>query len=157
MPDKKYHLEDRLLEFAAAIIRLTERLSPTRAGNHVGGQALRAGTSPLFNHGEAQAAESPRDFVHKMKVCLKELRDVHRALRLIALVPLITPPSEVEPLLAETDELIRIFAASIRTAEGNMVKEGPDEPYQAATTDHFDVHCSMFDVQSSTGVAIGDP
>jgi four helix bundle protein len=71
------------------VIRLTEEMHETKAGNHVGGQLLRSGTSPLFNHGEAEAAESPRDFLHKMKICLKELRESKRALRLIAAVPLI--------------------------------------------------------------------
>lgn len=75
----KYDLEDRLLEYAASAIRLAEKMPNTRAANHVGGQFLRSGTSPLFNHGEAQAAEFPSDFVHKMKVCLKELRESERA------------------------------------------------------------------------------
>ena len=63
----KYDLEERLLDFAAEIIRLVERLDTTKAGNHVGSQLLRCGTSPLFNHGEAQGAESPKDFSHKLK------------------------------------------------------------------------------------------
>ena len=78
--ERKYDLADRLLEYAAAIVRLVEEMDVTRAGNHVGGQLLRSGTSPLFNHGEAEAAESPKDFVHKMGVCLKELRESKRAL-----------------------------------------------------------------------------
>ena len=73
-----YDLEKRLLEYSARIIRLVERLPNTRAGNHVAGQLLRSGTSPLPNHGEAQAAESANDFVHKLKICLKELRESYR-------------------------------------------------------------------------------
>jgi four helix bundle protein len=61
----RYDLEERLLDYSARIIRLAERLPRTRAGNHVGAQLLRSGTSPLPNHGEAQAAESTDDFVHK--------------------------------------------------------------------------------------------
>jgi four helix bundle protein len=114
---KKYDLEERLLKYAAAIIRLVEQLPNTRAGNHVAGQLLRAGTSPLPNHGEAQAAESARDFIHKFKICLKELREADRWLRLIALVPLLKPPSWVDPLLTETDELTRIFVKSFQTAD----------------------------------------
>ena len=83
MKAKQYDLEERLLDYAAAIIRLIEELPKTRAGNHVAGQLLRSGTSPLPNHGEAQAAESPNDFVHKLRVCLKELRESFRWLRLI--------------------------------------------------------------------------
>ena len=65
----------------------------------------------------AEAAESPQDFVHKLRICLKELRESKRWLRLIKSVPLVNPPSRVDPILAETEELIRIFVASIRTAE----------------------------------------
>jgi four helix bundle protein len=131
MGEREYDLEDRLLEYAASVIRLVEKMVNTRAGNHVGGQLLRSGTSPLFNHGEAQAAESPRDFIHKMKICLKELRESHRALRLVRKVPLINDPSEVDPFLRETDELIRIFVTSIRTAQKNKVREDADDGYGA--------------------------
>lgn len=114
---ERYDLEERLLNFAAAVIRLVERLPDSRAGNHVAGQLLRSGTSPLPNHGEAQGAESGADFVHKLSICYKELRESHRWLRLIQRVPLIDPPRQVEGLLNETNELIRIFAASLRTAK----------------------------------------
>ena len=112
----KYDLEERLLEYAARIIRLVEKLPDTRAGNHVAGQLLRSGTSPLPNHGEAQAAESRRDFVHKLKICHKELRESRRWLRLIQRVPLLKP-APVQPLVDETEELVRIFSASLRTAQ----------------------------------------
>ena len=111
-----YDLEERLLEYSARIIRLVERLPNTRAGNHLAGQLLRSGTSPLPNHGEAQAAESAKDFVHKLKICLKELRESWRWLLLIQRVPLLRPRL-VEALVKETDELIRIFVRSIQTAE----------------------------------------
>jgi four helix bundle protein len=109
-----YDLEDRLLDYSSRIIRLVESLPDTRAGNHVAGQLLRSGTSPFFNHGEVQAAESANDFVHKLKVCLKELRESFRALRLIQRVPL-AKPALVAPLIGETEELIKIFFTSIRT------------------------------------------
>ena len=111
----KYDLEERLLEYAARVIRMVEELPNTRSGNHVAGQLLRSGTSPLPNHGEAQAAESRRDFIHKMKICHKELRETRRWLRLVQQVPLLKPKLG-QPLVAETDELVRIFAASLRTA-----------------------------------------
>jgi four helix bundle protein len=113
--ERKYDLEQRLLEYAARIVRLVEKLPATRAGNHIAGQLLRSGTSPLPNHGEAQAAESRRDFVHKLRICQKELRESRRWLRLIQRVPLLTA-ARVQPLVGETEELIRIFAASLRTA-----------------------------------------
>jgi four helix bundle protein len=111
-----YDLERRLLEYSARIIRLVERLPNTRAGNPVAGQLLRSGTSPLPNHGEAQAAESVNDFVHKLKICLKELRESYRWLLLIQRVPLLRPRL-VDPLAKETDELIRIFVRSMQTAK----------------------------------------
>ena len=111
-----YDLEERLLEYSARIIRVVERLPNTRAGNHLAGQLLRSGTSPLPNHGEAQAAESAKDFVHKLKICLKELRESWRWLLLIPRVPLLRPRL-VDALVKETDELIRIFVRSIQTAE----------------------------------------
>jgi four helix bundle protein len=119
MKEKTYDLEERLLEYAANIIRVAERLPNTRAGNHVAGQLLRSGTSPLPNHGEAQAAESRNDFVHKLSICLKELRESHRWLRLARRVPLINPPTEFDSQLQETESLIKIFAKSIRTAQRN--------------------------------------
>ncbi len=110
-----YDLEERLLEYAARIVRLVEKLPNTRAGNHVAGQLLRSGTSALPNHAEAQRAESRKDFVHKLKICHKELRESRRWLRLIQRVPLLKAPA-VEPLVQETEELIRIFSTSIRIA-----------------------------------------
>jgi len=117
-----YDLEERLLDYAAAIIRLTEDLPPSRAGNHVAGQLLRSGTSPLPNHGEAQAAESRDDFIHKFSICLKELRESRRWLRLMLRVPLARNPKTVQGLVAETEELILIFAKSIKTAKAGGVE-----------------------------------
>ena len=117
MDGKNYNLENRLLAYAAMIIRLVERLPNTRTGNHIAGQLLRSGTSPLPNHGEAQAAESPRDFIHKLQVCFKELRESKRWLLLIKKVPLIKPVSSVDQALHETEELIKIFFTSIRTVQ----------------------------------------
>jgi four helix bundle protein len=117
--ESRYDLEDRLLEYAARIIRLVDALPGTRAARHVADQLLRCGTSPLANHGELQGAESRKDFIHKLGLCLKEIDEAWRWLRLIHRVPML-PPGKVEPLLAETKALIKIFAASIRTAEKNQ-------------------------------------
>jgi four helix bundle protein len=115
----KYDLEERLLDYSVEIIRLVEELPNTRTGNHIANQLLRSGTSPYPNHGEAQAAESPKDFIHKLRICLKELRESKRWLKLIQSVPLVNPPGKVSDLLEETEELIKIFVRSIRTAEKN--------------------------------------
>jgi len=112
----RYDLEERLLEYAVRVIRLVDALPATRAGRHVADQLLRCGTSPLANHGELQGAESRKDFIHKLGLCLKEIRETRRWLRLIHRVPLVAP-AKIEQLLDETEALIKIFAASIRTAE----------------------------------------
>jgi len=114
-----YNLEDRLLEFAANIIELTESLPNTRAGNHIAGQLLRCGTSSLSNHGEVEAAESRRDFLHKLRISLKESRATKRWLRLAHRVKNLGPRTNLVRYLNEVEELIRIFVASVRTAEKN--------------------------------------
>ena len=119
MKNPKFDLEDRLLEFAVRIIRVTESMEPSRAGTYVSDQLLRAGSSPYGHHGEAESAESRDDFIHKLKVCHKELRESRRWLRLVHRVPLVAQPERLEDLLAEAEELIRIFTASIRTAGEN--------------------------------------
>ena len=124
---RAFDLDDRLLEFAAAVIRLTEKMSRSPAGLHVANQVIRSGTSPLFNHGEAESAESPKDFIHKLRICLRELRETKRALRLIARVPLIRDPSWVRPVYEECDELVRIFFASIRTARARAGTDTSDD------------------------------
>jgi four helix bundle protein len=117
---RKFDLEDRLLEFASAVIDLSETLPATRAGNHVAGQTLRSGTSPYPNHGEAEAAESRDDFIHKLKICLKELRETRRWARLIKRKAWVKNETTLLFVLSESEELIRIFHASIQTAKRNL-------------------------------------
>lgn len=112
---RNYDLDARLLNYAAGIIRLTRAMEASYAHRHVANQLLRSGTAPLANHGEAQSAESDADFVHKLKLSLKELRESHRWLKLIQLVPLTERMDLLEPMLTETDELERIFNRSIQT------------------------------------------
>ena len=117
MKRQKYDLEERLLEYSVRIIKIVEQIQKTKPGNHVAGQLLRSGTSPYPNHGEAQAAESPKDFVHKLRISLKELRETQRWLTLVQRVPLVEQPERLNEILPETEELIKIFVTSIRTAE----------------------------------------
>ena len=112
----KYNLEERLLKYSARIVLLTEKLPSVRSANHIASQLLRSGTSSMPNHGEAQAAESQADFIHKLKVCLKELRETYRWLRLIDYLKY-GNADETHDLMDETDQLIRIFVKSVRTAE----------------------------------------
>ncbi|HUU68437.1 MAG TPA: four helix bundle protein [Planctomycetota bacterium] len=116
-------LAARLLGYSVRIVRVVENMPKTRTGNHVAAQLLRAGTSPLSNHGEAQAAESMLDFIHKLRICLKELRETQRWLLLAKEVPLIRPPTRLDGLIQETDELIRIFVSSIQTSRAKIAKK----------------------------------
>ncbi len=112
-----FDLKDRLIDYAVRIIRLTEALPGTKAGTHVAGQILRSGTSPAPNYGEALAAESQADFVHKLKVALKELRETEIWIKIIAKADLVSAPKKLVPLLRETDELSAILFTSIQTAK----------------------------------------
>jgi four helix bundle protein len=114
--NKPQNLENRLIDFAVQIISIVEALPNTKAGNHIAGQLVRSGTSPAPNYGEAQSAESRRDFIHKMKIALKELRETWIWLRIIERKPL-CDPNEMTESIEECNELIAIFVASVKTAE----------------------------------------
>ena len=117
---RKFDLEERLIDFAVLIISLSENLNNTRAGNHIGGQLVRSGTSPALHYGEAQSAESRNDFVHKLKILLKELRETLVALKIIKRVSLTKKINDVEKGITECNELISIFVRSIETARKNI-------------------------------------
>jgi four helix bundle protein len=102
-----------------SFVELTKSLPNTRAGSHIAGQVLRCGTSPLSNHGEVEAAESRKDFLHNLRICLKELRETKRWLRLVSRLKKLGEPANLQACLNEAEELIRIFAASVKTAEKN--------------------------------------
>jgi len=119
---KTFDLEDRLIDFAVRIIRLAEALPKTRVGNHISGQIIRSGTSPAPNYGEGQSAESRPDFIHKMKICLKELRETKVWLLMIAKANLMKPASKLQPLIDENNQLISIFVTSIKTARQKSLK-----------------------------------
>ncbi|TCJ13011.1 four helix bundle protein [Flaviaesturariibacter flavus] len=118
MNDKSARLEERLIRFAAQIISLCGRMPATPAGRHLSDQLLRSGNAPARQYGEAQGAESKADFLHKMKVGLKELRETYMSLRIVEQVAWFAP-TELDALLAENNELISIFVASAKTASGN--------------------------------------
>jgi four helix bundle protein len=101
------------------MIDVVEALPNSRAGNYIAGQLIRSCHSPTFNYGEAQAAESPKDFVHKMSVVLKELKECRTALKIICKKELIKPISRLEEVYKETEELIAIIAKSISTTKKN--------------------------------------
>jgi four helix bundle protein len=120
--DRKFDLEDRLIDFAARCIKVASALPGDKAGQHLMGQLTRSGTSPALNYGEAQGAESRKDFIHKMKIGLKELRETVVCLKIIAKVELLAVES-LQPLIVEANELISIFVTSINTAKKNMDME----------------------------------
>ncbi len=117
--EREYDLQDRFIDFAVRIIKLSEALPETKAGKHICSQILRSGTSPAPNYGESQSAESRADFVHKLKVALKELRETEIWLKVIVRAELIQSSRVLGPLLQETDELISILFKSIETAKKN--------------------------------------
>ncbi len=115
--ERIYDLQERLIDYAVRIIKLSEALPDTKAGKHVSLQVLRSCTSPAPNYGEAQSAESPADFIHKLKVALKELRETEIWLKIITKAKMIKSASQLIPLLQETDELVAILFTSIETAK----------------------------------------
>ena len=147
---RKFDLEERLLEFASAVIDLSEKLPNSRAGNHVAGQILRSGTSPYPNPGEAESAESRDDFIHKLKICLKELRETRRWARLIQHKHWTENDPTLLFVLHESDELIRIFMSSIKTMRWLKSEKPPHRspihPAKPADPSMFGVQCSLFDV-----------
>ena len=119
-----YDLEERLWNYSNKIIKLVKVLPKSRSGNHMGNQLLKSGTAPYAHHGEAQAAESNSDFVHKMSIGLKELRESSRWLKLIEISQMVKNKDQlVQEMIDETEELIKIFFKSIQTAKSNILKK----------------------------------
>jgi four helix bundle protein len=114
-------LADRLLAFAVSVIKIVNDLPQNRVGKHVSYQLLKSGTSPGANYEEARGAESTKDFIHKLRVALKELKESRFWLKLIRAVPLIDE-IPVVPLIQECEELIAILAKSIITARKSKSK-----------------------------------
>jgi len=115
----KFKLEERLIDFAANIILFTNHVDKSYAGNHLVGQIVRSSISPALNYGEAQSAESKIDFIHKMGICLKELRETFNCLKIIERANLTSNTELINKLKIEVNELISIFVSSIKTAKTN--------------------------------------
>jgi four helix bundle protein len=123
--ERKFDLEDRLIDFTVMIANIVEALPNTKAANHIGGQIIRSGCSPALNYGEAQEAESRKDFIHKMGICRKELRETKVALKIIIRKPYKEVLSNSEKTLKECLELLAIFSKSIETARKNLTQSTP--------------------------------
>jgi len=116
----KFDLEERLIDFAVLIINVTDNLTNTKAGNHLQGQLIRSGTSPALNYGEAQSGESRKDFIHKIKIVLKELRETLVGLKIIYKAKLYKDDKNLQFAMKENNELISIFVKSVETAQKNL-------------------------------------
>jgi four helix bundle protein len=114
-------IEQRLVEFAVRIVKLSDSLPNKRSANHIAGQILRSGTSPAAQYAEARAAESSKDFQHKLKLCYKELNETRVWLKIIIQSQL-AKPEKLSSLIQECDELCRIISASIKTSRQNQNK-----------------------------------
>ena len=111
-------LEQRLIDFAVRIIKLSASLPKTPSGNHIAGQILRAGTSPAPNYGEARGAESHADFVHKLRIVLKELNETSIWLRIINRSQLLRGELLTQ-IIDENQSLCKIFTASLKTSRAS--------------------------------------
>jgi four helix bundle protein len=118
----KFDLEERLIDFSVLIIEITKEMNSNYESNHLAKQLIRSGTSVSLNYGEAQSGESRKDFVHKMKIVLKELRETLICLKIIERSKLYKTQVKIEDAKRENNELISIFVKSIETAQKNMVK-----------------------------------
>jgi four helix bundle protein len=123
---KKYDLEERLIDFSVLITGIVEAMPGTRAGNHYAGQLIRSGTSPALNYAEAQSGESRKDFIHKLKIALKELRETIVCLKIIYRTKLLKSEDSIQQAIDENNELISIFVKSIETAQNNMRNSLPN-------------------------------
>jgi len=129
-------IEERLLEFAVRVGKAIDALPDTRLGRHIAGQLVRSGTSPAPNYAEACAAESKKDFIHKLAIVLKELRESSVWIRLIIKSVLI-PEQRLELLRDECDQLCKIIAKSLVTAKSSQsrnTKTTETNEYQSRNT-----------------------
>lgn len=124
----KFDLEERLINFAVLIIEITNEIPATKAGNHLSGQLVRSGTSPALNYGEAQSGESRKDFIHKIKVVLKELRETLVCLKIIYKTKMYKSIEKIQFAIKENDELISIFVKSVETAQNNLLSFNKKKP-----------------------------
>jgi four helix bundle protein len=119
MNTRALQLEERLVDIAVQVIELAESLPNSFAGNHLSGQIIRSGSAPALNYGEARGASSRRDYRHKLSLVVKELRETHINLKIIAKRGYPKLP-KMDYLLDENNQLISIFVATIKTMDKNQ-------------------------------------
>ena len=119
---KRVELENRLIRFSVMVNEIINRLPKNYFGENIAKQLARSAVSPVLNYAEAQSAESRKDFIHKMKVVLKELRETYAGLKLIEESKQINISEKLQKTINENNELISIFVSSIETARINDLK-----------------------------------
>jgi four helix bundle protein len=116
----KFDLEDRLVDFACMCLEVCDLLPSTKTGQNLEYQLSKSSTASALVYGEAQAAESRADFIHKMKVVLKEIRESRVNLKIIKRKPVIVN-DKVDKAFSEANELMAIFLKSVETAKQNKM------------------------------------
>ena len=124
---KDEELAERLLQFAVSIVHLCSELPQNNAGYHVSRRLLGSGTSPGANYEEARAAQSLADFISKISIVLKELKESRYWLCVILKVPLMKP-ERASSLFGECEELIAILGKSLSTARQSKKRSSADSP-----------------------------
>jgi len=115
-----FDLEERMANYSALVLSFCDSIQKTYAGSTIANQLTRSGLSVALNYAEAQSAESRKDFVHKMKISLKESRESYMCLRIISKSTMRKSEEMLSSLLQETNELISILVKSIDTAKRNL-------------------------------------
>jgi len=126
----RIELEERLINFSVLIIKLSQTISKSLSGNVLSSQLIRSGTSVSLNFGEAQRAESRKDFIHKQQIILKELNECYVCLKIIRSAGLYKSDNLIEQAIQENNELLSIFVKSIMTLKRNSsIKTKTNKPY----------------------------
>ncbi|NUY80173.1 four helix bundle protein [Flavobacterium sp. MAH-1] len=121
---REFNLHERLIDFAVMIIEISKGIENSKPGNHLSGQIIRSGTAPSLNYSEAQSAESRNDFIHKMSIVLKELRETLSCLKILRKANLYLISNDMmEKTQIEANELISIFVRSIQTSKEKLKKD----------------------------------
>jgi four helix bundle protein len=119
-------LEERLINFAVMIVEFVQSMPDVKGSSHLAGQLLRSGTSPALNYGEAQSGASRKDFIHKLKIVLKELRETNICLQIIFRLKMFKADSKIKSIIDESSQLLSIFVKSVDTAvKNNNYNSGP--------------------------------
>jgi len=118
----KKDIENRLIDFSVDISEWIIRLPRHPTVFHLKDQIIRSSTSAALNYGEAQSAESKRDFIHKINIVMKELRETKINLEMISRLEMSMDNTKINALISENDQLLAIFFRTLQTAKSNLRK-----------------------------------